>query len=314
MIYEIFFWSVYFLSGILGQIYSELHNLFYQNISPQIFLPLQDFAAIIIQNHILITLSILCGILIGFTLGLIGGGGSILAVPLLVYLIGLNPHVAIGTSALVVAINAIINFLDHRKKGHVLLKTSLLFAIPGVMGTLIGSQMGLLTPPNTLLIFFALFMISIAIKILLEKKSPCNSDEGCDKNSKAKKNSGYNGNGSNIKPVIMGSVVGLGAGYFGIGGGFLIVPSLMHLGVNIVNSIGTSLLPVSLFGMTTAVRYSLDSQIDFWIASLLIIGGIGGGKVGTIISSRSPKTMLTKIFAILLIIVGIYITIKTVLG
>lgn len=157
-------------------------------------------------------------------------------------------------------------------------------------------------------------MISIAIKILLEKKSACNSDESCNKNSKAKTNSGYNGNGMNIKSVMMGAVVGLGAGYFGIGGGFLIVPSLMQLGVKIVNSIGTSLLPVSLFGMTTAVRYSLDSQVDFVIASILIIGGIVGGKVGTIISSRSPKIMLTKIFAILLIIVGIYISIKTALA
>lgn len=150
MIYEIFFWSVYFLAGLLGQVCSELQNLFHQIISHYIFLSLQDLAAIIIQNHILISLSLFSGFLVGFALGLVGGGGSILAVPLLIYLIGLEPHMAIGTSALVVSINAIINFLDHKRKGHVLLKTSILFAIPGVVGTLIGSQMGLLTPPNTL--------------------------------------------------------------------------------------------------------------------------------------------------------------------
>lgn len=117
----------------------------------------------------------------------------------------------------------------------------------------------------------------------------------------------------NMKVVIMGFRVGLGAGYFGIGGGFLIVPSLMYLDVNIVNSIGTSLLTVSFFGLTTAISYSLSGQINFFIAILLICGGILGGKVGTALSSRASKTLLTRIFSILLITVAVYIIIKTIM-
>ena len=335
MIYEIFFWSVYFLTGILGQVYSEFHNLFYQNISPHVFLFLQDFIAIAIQNHILITLSILCGILIGFTLGLIGGGGSILAVPLLIYLIGLNPHVAIGTSAFAVSVNALISFIDHKKKGHVLLRKSILFAIPGVIGTLIGSQLGLITPSNILLLFFALFMILIAIKTLVEnRKNKIQDNVNLNSLSKVpalENNLNYKKNQikgrfrihwerllitkqkiKNLQIIFIGFLVGLGAGYFGIGGGFLVVPSLMHLGINISDAIGTSLLPVSFFGLTTAISYTIDNQIDYFVAILFIIGGILGGKVGTMVSVRTSKPKLVKIFSILLVAVAIYIIIKTI--
>jgi uncharacterized membrane protein YfcA len=288
---------------------------FLQIISPDVF-----------HYSILISLITAIGVLVGLSLGLIGGGGSILAVPLLVYIIGLDPHVAIGTSALVVGINALINFIDHKKRGHVLLNKSLLFAIPGVVGTVIGSQLGLLTPASSLLILFALFMITIAIKMLIEKKNmkgylgvhfkKTNSlkdnlqkDQLDIEENNSVTNAGY----KNVKMVIIGFLVGLGAGYFGIGGGFLIVPSLMYLDVNIVNSIGTSLLPVSFFGLTTAITYSLSGQINFIIAILLIFGGIVGGKVGTALSSRASKIVLTRIFSILLITVAVYIIIKTIM-
>jgi uncharacterized membrane protein YfcA len=288
---------------------------FLQIISPDVF-----------HYSILISLITAIGVLVGLSLGLIGGGGSILAVPLLVYVIGLDPHVAIGTSALVVGINALVNFIDHKKRGHVLLNKSLLFAIPGVVGTVIGSQLGLLTPASSLLILFALFMITIAIKMLIEKKNMKGHLGVHFKKTKSLKdnlqkdqldieenNSVTNAGHKNVKMVIMGFLVGLGAGYFGIGGGFLIVPSLMYLDVNIVNSIGTSLLPVSFFGLTTAVTYSLSGQINFIIAILLIFGGIVGGKVGTALSSRASKIVLTRIFSTLLITVAVYIIIKTIM-
>jgi uncharacterized membrane protein YfcA len=169
-------------------------------------------------------------------------------------------------------------------------------------------------------------MITIAIKMLIEKKNMKGYLGVHFKKTKSLKdnlqkdqldieenNSVTNAGHKNVKMVIMGFLVGLGAGYFGIGGGFLIVPSLMYLDVNIVNSIGTSLLPVSFFGLTTAVTYSLSGQINFIIAILLIFGGIVGGKVGTALSSRASKIVLTRIFSILLITVAVYIIIKTIM-
>lgn len=288
------------------------------------FLHLQIVSQELLHYSILTSLIIAIGSLVGLSLGLIGGGGSILAVPLLVYVIGLEPHMAIGTSALVVGINALVNFIDHKKRGHVLLNKSLLFAIPGVVGIIIGSQLGLLTPSSSLLILFALFMIAIATKMLVERQ---NTKECLDsqfkkrkplKNNIQKNQLGIKNDNlvtskryKNMKAAIMGFLVGLGAGYFGIGGGFLIVPSLMYLDINIVNSIGTSLLPVSFFGLTTAMSYSFAGHINFLIAIVLIFGGIIGGKVGTALSSRASKILLTRIFSVLLIAVALYIIIKT---
>jgi uncharacterized protein len=116
-----------------------------------------------------------------------------------------------------------------------------------------------------------------------------------------------------IKQLTIGFIVGLAAGYFGIGGGFIIVPSLMHLGLNIIYAIGTSLIPVSMFGFSAAIRYWINNQIEWIIALLFIIGGIGGGILGTKFVERAPKKMLSNVFAILLIIVAIYIILKSVL-
>lgn len=320
----VFFSPIYFLYSLYEMNGLELESVLLPNL-----LQGMDFLPIVPQEvfhySILISLITAIGILVGLSLGLIGGGGSILAVPLLVYIIGLEPHMAIGTSALVVGINALVNFIDHKKRGHVLLNKSFLFAIPGVVGTVIGSQLGLLTPASSLLILFALFMITIATKMLIEKKNMKGYIDVHFKKTKSLKDNVQKDQPDiennlvthkrykNMKVVIMGFLVGLGAGYFGIGGGFLIVPSLMYLDVNIVNSIGTSLLPVSFFGLTTAISYSLSGQINFFIAILLICGGILGGKVGTALSSRASKTLLTRIFSILLITVAVYIIIKTIM-
>ena len=117
-----------------------------------------------------ILLSLMSGVIVGFSLGFIGGGGSILAVPLLLYVVGIeDPHVAIGTSALAVSINAAINLLHHARKRNVKFGEGLAFAIPGVVGTIIGSQLGLLTSPSSLILLFALLMLVMAAKMLVNK-------------------------------------------------------------------------------------------------------------------------------------------------
>lgn len=254
---------------------------------------------------ITILLSVISGIAVAFSLGLIGGGGSILAVPLLIYVVGVaDPHVAIGTSALAVASNALTNMIHHNKKGHVRVKEGLAFALPGVAGALIGAQLGLLTPANNLLLLFAAFMAVIAVRMLRNKSEVSTRDVG---------NHSHNIILLHKKRLTLtGFLVGIAAGYFGIGGGFLIVPTLMYSGLSIIDAIGTSLISVGAFGLTTAVRYSLDSQINWFIASMFIAGGIWGGMLGTKFASKAPKRTLSKIFAILLLVVAAYIILKTV--
>ena len=117
-----------------------------------------------------ILLSLMSGVIVGFSLGLFGGGGAIPATPLLIYVVGVeDPHVAIGTSALAVSINADTNLLHHARKRNVKFGEGLAFAIPGVVGTIIGSQLGLLTPPSSLILLFALLMLVMAVKMLVNR-------------------------------------------------------------------------------------------------------------------------------------------------
>ena len=301
------------------------------------------------------------GAIVGFSLGLIGGGGSILAVPLLLYVVGItDAHIAIGTSALAVGVNALTNMVHYHRSGYVKIKEGLRFAIPGVAGTIVGSQLGLLTPSNGLLILFGIFMIIISVRMLrqstkvkgikiknltttlvakdnvsiVENNPNYNNDDNTEKNNKfnnvknnySKDEDGdinvladdsnlYNKSANTnklLKLLTTGFLVGLAAGYFGIGGGFIIVPSLMHLGLNIIDAIGTSLIPVSMFGFSTAIRYSFSNQIEWVIALLFIVGGIGGGILGTRFASKLPKKTLSMAFAFLLIIVAVYIISKSV--
>ncbi|MDE1831835.1 MAG: sulfite exporter TauE/SafE family protein, partial [Thaumarchaeota archaeon] len=229
----------------------------------------------------------------------------ILAVPLLIYVIGIEPHVALGTSALAVAVNALINLIHHKKFGHVRIREGFVFAIPGIFGALIGSQLGLLTPSKHLLFLFGLFMIVIAITVWKRKMILPTVLQHKHRIFLLHKK----------KIIIIGFAVGVTAGYFGIGGGFLITPALMYsAGLNIIDAIGTSLLPVSAFGLTTAIRYSLESQIQWFVSILFIIGGIGGGFVGTKLSIKLPREKLSKMFSILLVIVATFMIVKTLAG
>jgi len=251
-----------------------------------------------------LSLSIISGIIIGFSLGLVGGGGSVLAVPLLLYVIGVKDvHLAIGTSALAIGIISLIHLISHRRNGHLKIKKGIKFTLPGIVGTIIGSQFGLWTRPEYLLILFAVFMISIGIFMIKKKNSQVETTSGKSGLILLKKNL-----------LLSGFSVGILAGYFGIGGGFLIVPTLIYSGgLNIAQAVGTSLISVSSFGLVAAGRYFVSGNVDFIIAILIIIGGVLGGYIGIKVSRKIPKENLVKIFSVLLFSVATYIITKTIL-
>ena len=121
MTFELIYLAIQFLIPNISHNTFEFENIFIQNLS-FLVLHLQLFSLTVIPSYATVSLSIISGTIVGFSLGLIGGGGSIFAVPLLVYVIGLEPHVAIGTSAFAVAVNALINLLYHKKKDMSFLK------------------------------------------------------------------------------------------------------------------------------------------------------------------------------------------------
>lgn len=237
------------------------------------------------------------GSLVGFTLGLVGGGGSILAVPLMVYLVGVaSPHVAIGTSALAVAANAGANLVPHARRGTVKWRCAGMFALAGVAGAYAGSTLGKAFDGQKLLFLFALLMVLVGALMLRKRGDPGNPDVQCHREN-APKVLGY------------GAATGLFSGFFGIGGGFLIVPGLMAAtGMPMRNAVGSSLVAVTAFGLTAALNYAMSGLVDWWLAALFIGGGIVGGFAGAALSHRlsAHKGALNTISALLIFAVAAY--------
>ena len=242
-------------------------------------------------------LGLASGMLVGFSLGLVGGGGSILAVPLMVYVVGVSePHVAIGTSAIAVAANAAINLSNHARGGTVIWSCALIFAAAGMAGAFGGSILGKMMDGQKLLALFALVMIVIAL-LMLKTRSRIGLPD-------------VKVSMSNMPAIVsLGLVTGTISGFFGIGGGFLIVPALMlATGMPIMNAVSSSLVAVTAFGLTTAASYAWSGLVSWALAGLFIAGGIAGGLVGT----RSARHLaerrgaLNIVFAVVIIAVALY--------
>lgn len=236
------------------------------------------------------------GVLVGFALGLVGGGGSILAVPLMVYLVGVkSPHVAIGTSAMAVAVNAATGLFQHARAGDVRWRCGLVYAAFGVLGALGGSTLGKSFDGQKLLFLFALLMLVVGALMLRSRK--------------ATGTPGVRLNRENAPRLIaFGLGTGAFSGFFGIGGGFLIVPGLIaSTDMLMINAVGTSLVAVTAFGLATAGNYAASGLIEWTLAGVFITGGVLGGLIGTRLSHRlSEGGQLKTVFALLIFAVAFY--------
>jgi len=242
-------------------------------------------------------LGLASGALVGFSLGLVGGGGSILAVPLMVYVVGVpDAHVAIGTSAIAVAANAAVNLSNHARGGTVMWSCALTFAAAGIAGAFAGSIFGKMLDGERLLALFALLMLVIAVLMLKTRSRIGLLDVQI--------------SWANTPAIVgLGLATGTLSGFFGIGGGFLIVPALMlATGMPIMNAVSSSLVAVTAFGLTTAASYAYSGLISWGLAGLFIAGGIAGGLIGTrsarLLSAR--RGALNIVFAAVIIAVALY--------
>jgi uncharacterized membrane protein YfcA len=245
-------------------------------------------------------LAVLCGSIVGFTLGLIGGGGSIMATPLLLYVVGLPPHVAIGTGALAVSANSFINFGGHARSGNVRWRSAILFAVIGMAGAAIGSTLGKTFDGQRLLFLFAVLMVVVGVMMLRRGSRPPGA-AGVSAETFTP--------GAIAKVTVAALIVGMLSGFFGIGGGFLIVPGLLFsTGMPMILAVGSSLLAVGSFGLTTAVNYGWSGLVDWQVAAEYIVGGIAGGLIGMRLCNHlAPrKAALNKVFAGLVFVVAAY--------
>lgn len=245
------------------------------------------------------------GMAIGLILGLVGGGGSIIAVPLLVYVVGVSsPHAAIGTAAVAVGLNALTGLAGHTRAGTVKWPCALTFSLAGVVGAALGAEVGKAVDGQRLLALFGVMMVVVGAAMLRQRRSPDDPDVRLNRETAA-----------HLVPRLVpaGLGVGLVAGFFGIGGGFLIVPALVAAtGMPLRIAVGTSLVAVSALGLTTAVSYALSGYVDWALVALLVLGGIGGALLGIALGSRMAghKRLMEMGFGLLVIAVGAFVAFK----
>lgn len=235
--------------------------------------------------------ALVSGAVVGLMLGLLGGGGSILATPLLLYAVGMrDAHAAIGTSAVAVTASAFLNLIGHARAGHVRWTCAALFAVVGSGGALLGSTLGKAFDTHVLLVLFALLMIAVGLLMLrprrqVETAPATPSWRMC---------------------LVTGAVAlaaGALSGFFGIGGGFLVVPALIFAtGMSTVDAVGSSLLAVGAFGLATSLNYASSGLVDWTIAAEFVAGGVAGGLVGLSLGARlgRHKNLLNRVFAVMI--------------
>jgi uncharacterized protein len=241
---------------------------------------------------------VLGGAVVGFLLAVFGGGGSVLAAPVLLYLGGVaDAHVAIGTASAAVAANAAFNLVGHWRGGRIKWPCATVFAIAGLAGSFAGSSLAKLISGQHLLLAFAFAMAAIGLSMFRKPKSEGDPDVHISMKLVAR-----------LAPL--GLLTGLAAGFFGIGGGFLIVPGLMlATGMTMANATASSLLSVALFGAATSANYALSGQVDWPLAGLLLLGGAAGGITGLFAAKRlATHARLARIlFALLILAVAAYV-------
>lgn len=251
-----------------------------------------------LMDPVTIMTALASGALVGLLLSSFGGGGSVLAAPLLLYFVGVDdPHVAIGTSAAAVAATALISLFGHWKGGRVKWPCASVFAGAGLIGSILGSTIAKVIQGDQLLLGFSIAMVAIALSMFRKPKTTGDPDVHLDFRLL-------------VRLLPLGVLVGFAAGFFGIGGGFLIVPGLLYAtGMTMAAATASSLVSVSLFGAATSSNYALDGLVDYRLAALLLAGGFVGGLAGQYVAKLlEPRAQLArKAFASFIIVVAAYV-------
>ena len=257
------------------------------------------------------------GLLIGLSLGALGGGGSILTVPALVYLLGMDPRAATTGSLIIVGVTAIFGMLAHRRDGHVRVLQGIVFGALGAAGAVAGTRLSLAVPPDVLLAGFAVLMLAVAALMLTRRRVPAGA--------------GLPGQGQQdrlpldvpiitfspsfacacpraAKVLIAAVAVGLMTGFFGVGGGFLVVPALvLALDFPMPVAVGTSLLVIAINSATSLVaRAGSGIDIDWTIIGVFTATAVIGSLLGAKIATRARPETLRIAFSVLIIAVGLY--------
>lgn len=246
------------------------------------------------------TLAVVLGLslLIGISLGLLGGGGSILTVPILVYVAGFGAKEAIAASLFVVGVTAAAGAVSHARAGRVQWRTGLLFGLAGMVGAFGGGLLGGVVPGDWLLIAFAVMMLATSIAMLRGRRGGARSGSAHAELPVA-------------RILVDGAVVGLVTGLVGAGGGFLVVPALVLLGgLPMSVAVGTSLVVIAMKSFAGLAGYlttvSIDWPIVLAVTAMAVVGSVVGGKLAGVV----PEARLRQAFGWFVLAMGVFVLVQ----
>lgn len=250
------------------------------------------------------------GLLVGVALGGLGGGGSILTVPALVYLLGQDAAAAITGSLVIVGASSIMGVIPHWRAGHVRVAQGLIFGSLGIAGSYVGTKLSVLVPSDVLLTAFAALMLAVAL-LMWRRRAAAGGT-----NHVANPPGGrtHLTVGAVTRLVTAATGVSLLTGFFGVGGGFAIVPTLvLVLGFTMPTAIGTSLLVISINTASAFfARFGSGLELDWVVIGAFSGFAIAGSLLGARIARRSDPSRLTTAFTILLVVIAGYIAATTI--
>ncbi len=252
----------------------------------------------------LLTLSL--SIIIGLLLGLLGGGGSILTVPMLVYLLKVEPKTAIATAFVVIGSSSLIALIPHAKRAAVCWKSGLSFGLSGMLGAFSGGRLATHFPNELLMLFFGVICLLTGL-LMIRGNTPQHSATNQEPISLCPLKLPLS------KLLINGFLVGGLTGIVGIGGGFIIVPALTLLvGLTLQGAIGTSLLIIAMNSAAGLIGYSSQISLDLELTLLITAGTVFGSLLGGYLSNLLPAQTLKRSFGILVILVALYVLYQTI--
>ena len=251
-----------------------------------------------VETH-LIVIALALAAVVGISLGLLGGGGSILTVPILTYVLGMEPRVAIASSLFIVGATSAIGMIGHAREGRVRWKTGALFGGAGMLGAFAGGLLGGFIPGAVLMLLFAVMMIATASAMIRGRKGA-----GTDTSSHE--------HALPIPRVLLdGFAVGIATGPVGAGGGFLIVPALTLLGgLPMATAVGTSLLVITMKSFAGLGGYLLSTQLNWPLVLAFTAVAIAGSFIGVRLSGAIPERALRRGFGVFVLVVGAFVLIQ----
>lgn len=252
----------------------------------------------------------LFGAIVGFSLGLTGGGGSIFAVPLLIYGLGASVREAVGISLAAVGATALFGAMLRLRHGEVEIGTGLVFAAAGMLGAPLGTWMGGQLPDAITLVGFALLMGIVGIQMWRGSAESQTQSSACNRDESGKLH--WNSKCA-IGLIVVGVLAGILSGIFGVGGGFIIVPALILASrMPIHRAVSTSLLVIALICVSGVVSFAWTGPtIPLPLTTMFVAGGFAGMFAGAAIRSRMSANILNRVFASGMWAVSIWIVSKT---